>query len=277
LPRFQPPTAPRARPRVVPIIAPHLRMFVLKIAVCLKRVPDTVAKITIGADRKSIDESGLKFVPNPYDEFAIEEAIALKEKAGSGETVVYGIGTDAAQETLRAALAMGIDRAVLLKSPGSPDGLEIARVLAAEVKEGGYDLILCGKLAVDDYNHQVGVMLAELLGLPCISSVAHLTVADGSVEAEREIEGGVEVATCRLPAVLTCEKGLNNPRLPSLKGIMAAKKKPLETKAVPVGVGSIEVLSLDYPAERKPGKVVGEGADAVPELLRLLRTEARVL
>jgi len=252
-------------------------MFVLKIAVCLKRVPDTVAKITIGADRKSIDESGLKFVPNPYDEFAIEEAIALKEKAGSGETVVYGIGTDAAQETLRAALAMGIDRAVLLKSPGSPDGLEIARVLAAEVKEGGYDLILCGKLAVDDYNHQVGVMLAELLGLPCISSVAHLTVADGSVEAEREIEGGVEVATCRLPAVLTCEKGLNNPRLPSLKGIMAAKKKPLETKAVPVGVGSIEVLSLDYPAERKPGKVVGEGADAVPELLRLLRTEARVL
>ena len=277
MPRFQPPTAPRARPRVVPIIAPHLRMFVLKIAVCLKRVPDTVAKITIGADRKSIDESGLKFVPNPYDEFAIEEAIALKEKAGSGETVVYGIGTDAAQETLRAALAMGIDRAVLLKSPGSPDGLEIARVLAAEVKEGGYDLILCGKLAVDDYNHQVGVMLAELLGLPCISSVAHLTVADGSVEAEREIEGGVEVATCRLPAVLTCEKGLNNPRLPSLKGIMAAKKKPLETKAVPVGVGSIEVLSLDYPAERKPGKVVGEGADAVPELLRLLRTEARVL
>ncbi|HZM27083.1 MAG TPA: electron transfer flavoprotein subunit beta/FixA family protein [Gemmatimonadales bacterium] len=249
----------------------------MKIAVCLKRVPDTVAKITIGADRKSIDESGLKFVPNPYDEFAIEEAIALKEKAGSGETVVYGIGTDAAQETLRAALAMGIDRAVLLKSPGSPDGLEIARVLAAEVKEGGYDLILCGKLAVDDYNHQVGVMLAELLGLPCISSVAHLTVADGSVEAEREIEGGVEVATCQLPAVLTCEKGLNNPRLPSLKGIMAAKKKPLETKAVPVGVGSIEVLSLDYPAERKPGKVVGEGADAVPELLRLLRTEARVL
>jgi electron transfer flavoprotein beta subunit len=252
-------------------------MFVLKIAVCLKRVPDTVAKITIGADRKSIDESGLKFVPNPYDEFAIEEAIALKQRAGSGETVVYGIGTDAAQETMRAALAMGIDRAVLLQSPGSPDGLEIARVLAAELKGGGYDLILCGKLAVDDYNHQVGVMLAELLGVPCISSVAHLTVADGCIEAEREIEGGVEVATCRLPAVLTCEKGLNNPRLPSLKGIMAAKKKPLETKAVAVGGGSIEVLSLEYPAERKPGKVVGEGADAVPELLRLLRTEARVL
>jgi len=249
----------------------------LKIAVCLKRVPDTVAKITVGPDRKSIDETGLKFVPNPYDEFAVEEAIALKEKAGSGETVVYAVGSNASQETLRAALAMGIDRAVLLQSPGSPDGLEVARTLAAELKGAGYDLILCGKMAVDDYNHQVGVMVAELLELPCISSVAHLSIADGSVEAEREIEGGVEVATCRLPAVLTCEKGLNNPRLPSLKGIMAAKKKPLETKPVTVGKGSIEVLALDYPAERKPGKVVGEGPDAVPELVRLLRTEARVL
>jgi electron transfer flavoprotein beta subunit len=249
----------------------------LKIAVCLKRVPDTVSKITIAADRKSIDESGLKFVPNPYDEFAIEEAIALKEKAGSGETVVYSVGNDAAQETLRAALAMGIDRAVLLQGPGSADGLAVAKVLAAELKGGGYDLILCGKLAVDDYNQSVGLMLAELLGLPCISSVAHLTIAEGSVEAEREIEGGIEMVTCRLPAVLTCEKGLNNPRLPSLKGIMAAKKKPLESKPAAVGGGSIEIVSLEYPAERKPGKMVGEGADAVPELLRLLRSEARVL
>jgi len=249
----------------------------LKIAVCLKRVPDTVAKITIGSDRKSIDESGLKFVLNPYDEFAVEEAIALKEKAGAGETVAYSVGTDAAQETLRAALAMGIDRAVLLQGPGSPDGLEVAKALAAEVRASGFDLILCGKLAVDDYNHQVGVMLAELLGLPCISSVAHLAIADGAVEAEREIEGGVEIVTCRLPAVLTCDKGLNNPRLPSLKGIMAAKKKPLESKPATLGPGTVEILGLEYPAERQAGKIVGEGADAVPELLRLLRTEARVL
>jgi electron transfer flavoprotein beta subunit len=249
----------------------------LKIAVCLKRVPDTVAKITIGSDRKSIDASGLKFVLNPYDEFAVEEAIALKEKAGAGETVAYSVGTDAAQETLRAALAMGIDRAVLLQGPGSPDGLEVAKALAAEVRAGGFDLILCGKLAVDDYNHQVGVMLAELLGLPCISSVAHLAIADGAVEAEREIEGGVEMVTCRLPAVLTCDKGLNNPRLPSLKGIMAAKKKPLESKPATLGPGTVEILGLEYPAERQAGKIVGEGADAVPELLRLLRTEARVL
>jgi electron transfer flavoprotein beta subunit len=246
----------------------------LKIAVCLKRVPDTVAKITVGADRKSIDETGLKFVPNPYDEFAIEEALALKEKAGAGETAVFSLGTEAAQETVRAALAMGIDRAVLLQSPGSPDGLEVAKALAAELEGGGFDLILFGKLAVDDYNQQVGPMVAELLGLPCITSVAHLAIADGAVEAEREIEGGVEVVACRLPAVLTCDKGLNNPRLPSLKGIMAAKKKPLEVKPVTLGAGSLEVLALEYPPERQAGRIVGEGVDAVPELVRLLRTEA---
>jgi len=252
-------------------------VLTLKIAVCLKRVPDTVAKITIGADRKSIDETGLKFVPNPYDEFAVEEALALKEKAGAGETVVYALGTDAAQETLRTALAMGIDRAVLLQSPGSPDGLEVAKAIAAELQDGGHDLILFGKLAVDDYNQQVGPMVAELLGRACVTSVAHLKIADGAIEAEREIEGGIEVVTCRLPAVLTCDKGLNNPRLPSLKGIMAAKKKPFETKPVALGAGSIEVLGLEYPPERQAGRIVGEGPDAVPELIRLLRTEARVL
>ncbi len=249
----------------------------MKIAVCLKRVPDTVAKITVGPDGKSIDEAGLKFVLNPYDEFAVEEALALKEKAGAGETVAYSLGTDAAQETLRSALAMGIDRAVLLQSPGSPDGLEVARAMAAELRAGGFDLILFGKLAVDDYNQQVGLMVAELLGLPCVSSVAHLTIADGAVEAEREVEGGVEVVVCRLPAVLSCDKGLNNPRLPSLKGIMAAKKKPLDVKPVSLGAGSIEVLGLGYPAERKAGRIVGEGTDAVPELVRLLRAEAKVL
>ena len=146
----------------------------MKIAVCLKRVPDTTAKIVIGATRTAIDEAGVKFVPNPYDEFALEAAIALKEQAGAGETTVIAVGTDASQETLRTALAMGIDRAVLLQSTGSADGLAVSRALAAELKAGGYDLILFGKLAVDDYNHQVGVMVAELLELPCISAAAKL-------------------------------------------------------------------------------------------------------
>ena len=249
----------------------------MQIAVCVKRVPDTETRIKIGADGKSIDEAGVKFVPNPYDEYAIEEALALKEKAGAGETVVYSLGGDSSQETIRTALAMGIDRGVLLQTEGSPDGLVIARALADAVADEGFDLILFGKLAVDDYNHQVGPMTAELLGIPCVTTVAHLEVADGAITAEREIEGGVEVSTCRLPAVLTCDKGLNEPRLPKLKGIMAAKKKPLEVRPLELTAGSIEVLSLELPPARSEGKIVGEGVDAVPELINLLRNEAKVL
>lgn len=249
----------------------------MKIAVCLKRVPDTTTKIVIGGDGKSIDEAGIKFVPNPFDEYAVEEALALKEKAGAGETVVYSLGGDSSQETIRTALAMGIDRGVLLKTEGSADGLVVARALADAMEGEGFDLILFGKLAVDDYNHQVGPMTAELLGLPCVTTVVHLEVADGAITAEREIEGGVEVSTCRLPAVLTCDKGLNEPRLPKLKGIMAAKKKPLDVRPVELAAGSIEVLSLELPPARSVGKIVGEGPDAVPELIRLLRNEAKVL
>ena len=250
----------------------------MRIAVCVKRVPDTTTKIVIATDGKSIDESGVKFVPNPYDEYALEAAIALKEKASGGETAVFCLGTDQAQETIRTALAMGIDRGVLVQSKGSADGLEVARALAQELKGGGgFDLILFGKMAVDDYNHQVGVMVGELLELPCISAVATLVIENGAVHAEREVEGGLEVVTCQLPAVVTTDKGLNTPRLPSLKGIMAAKKKPLEVKPASLGPGTLSVTGLALPPERKAGKIVGEGPDAVPALVQLLRSEAKVI
>lgn len=249
----------------------------MKIAVCLKRVPDTTAKIAVAGDRVSIDDAGVKFVPNPYDEFAIEAALALKEAAGAGETVVVGLGPDSVQETLRTALAMGIDRAVHLQGAGSADALAVARALAAELKDGGYDLVLLGKMAVDDYNHAAGPMVAELLGLPCVTAAVKLAVANGALEAEREVEGGVEVLTASLPAVVTCDKGLNTPRLPSLKGIMAAKKKPLDVKPVALDAGAFTVTALELPAERQAGRIVGEGPDAVAELVRLLRTEAKVL
>ena len=249
----------------------------MKIAVCLKRVPDTTAKIVVGGNGTTIDEAGVKFVPNPYDEYALEAALALKEKAGAGETVVFSLGTDLAQETIRTALAMGIDRGVLLQSPGSVDGFEVAQALAAELGAGGFDLILFGKMAVDDYNHQVGVMVGELLGLPAISAVSGLSIDGGRVHAEREVEGGVEVATCSLPAVITTDKGLNTPRLPSLKGIMAAKKKPFEIKPVTLGAGSVTVTGLSLPPERKAGRIVGEGPDAAILLVQLLRNEAKVI
>lgn len=250
----------------------------MKIAVCIKRVPDTETRVKIAADGVSMDETGVKFILNPYDEFAVEEALQRKEKAGGGEVVAIALGPDAAQETIRSALAMGADRGVLLKADKIPaDALAVAKALASELKGGGYDLILFGKLAVDDYNHAVGPMVAELLGLPCVTAISKLELEGGKGVAEREIEGGMEVVEFALPAVLTAEKGLNTPRYPALKGIMAAKKKPIESKAAALGAARVTVSSLALPPERKAGRILGEGADVVPELVRLLRTEAKVL
>jgi electron transfer flavoprotein beta subunit len=250
----------------------------VKIAVCIKRVPDTESRIKPSSDGKSLDEAGVKFILNPYDEFAVEEALQRKEKAGSGEVVVYALGPAVTQETIRTALAMGADRGVLLQTDKIPaDGFEVAKALAAELKGAGHDLILFGKMAIDDYNQQVGPMVAQLLDVACVTAVSHLTIDGTSGTAEREIEGGVEVVAFPLPAVLTAEKGLNEPRYPALKGIMAAKKKPLEVKPVTVPAGGIEVLAMTPPADRAAGRIVGEGAAAVPELVRLLREEAKVL
>jgi electron transfer flavoprotein beta subunit len=250
----------------------------MKIVVCIKRVPDSETRVKIATDGKSLDEAGVKFVMNPYDEFAVEEALRRKEKAGAGEVVMVALGPAAAQETIRTALAMGADRGVLLQTDKVPaDSFETARLIAAELKSGTWDLILFGRMAIDDYNHQVGVLVAELLGLPCVTAVSHLDLDGSKGVAEREIEGGIEVVEFPLPAVLTVDKGLNEPRYPALKGIMAAKKKPLEVKAVQAGAGAIEVAALTPPPERKEGRIVGEGPGAVPELIRVLREEAKVL
>jgi electron transfer flavoprotein beta subunit len=247
--------------------------------VCIKRVPDSETRVKIAADGKSLDEAGVKFVMNPYDEFAVEEALRRKEKAGTGEVAVVCLGPAAGQETIRTALAMGADRGVLLQADKVPvDPFEAARLIAAELKAGSWDLILFGRMAIDDYNHQVGPLVAELLGMPCVTAVSHLEIDGTKGIAEREIEGGIEVVEFPLPAVLTADKGLNEPRYPALKGIMAAKKKPLEVKPVPGSAGgAIEVIALTPPPERKEGKIVGEGAGAVGELVRLLREEAKVL
>ncbi len=250
----------------------------MKIAVCIKRTPDTETRIKIAADGKSIDEAGVKFVLNPYDEYAVEEALKLKEGAGSGEVVIISVGSDSSQETIRSAFAMGADRGVLLKTDAaSIDPLPTAKLLAEELKGGEYDLVFFGKVAIDDYSNAVGVMVAELLGVPAVSSVAHLTIDGSGGTAEREIEGGVEVIEFPLPAVVTADKGLNEPRYPALRGIMMAKKKPLEVKDVTPSNSGLEVRALELPAARQEGRIVGEGADAVPALIDALRNEAKVL
>ena len=249
----------------------------MKIVVCIKRVPDTEARIKIAGDGKSIDPAGVKFVISPYDEFALETALRIKDAQGAGEVIAISLGDASAAEQLRSALAMGADRAILLKGQATLDGSATAKVLAEEIKTHAPDLILCGMKAVDNDQQQVGIMLAEHLDLPCVSVVAELEAQDGKVVAHREIEGGVEIVEVALPAVITATKGKHEPRYPSLKGIMAAKKKPLEEKEAQVPAPRLQVRSLTPPPERAAGRIVGNGADAVPELVRLLKEEAKVL
>lgn len=250
----------------------------MKIAVCIKRVPDTETRIKIADDGKSIVEAGVKFTLNPYDEYAMEEALKLKEAAGEGEVIAIAVGTDSSQETIRTTLAMGADRGILLRMEDAPhDVLATARILATELRDGDYDLILFGKLAIDDYSQAVGTMVGELLGIPSVSAVATLTISDGKGTAEREIEGGVEVVEFALPAVITADKGLNEPRYPALRGIMMAKKKPLEVRDVSCDSVQVELLSLELPPARAAGRIVGEGVAGVGALIEVLKSEAKVL
>lgn len=251
----------------------------MKIAVLIKRVPVMEVKFAITADGSRVNETGLKYDVNDFDLWAIEAALQLKEKHGNtGEVVAITLGVDAAQEQLRKALAMGADRAVLLTAASAPtDGLAVAKALASELKDGGYDLILCGRIAIDSMNQMTGPMIAELLDVPCVTNVFRLDITGTTGRAERALEGASEVMEFPLPALLTIDDGLNKERLPSLKGIMAAKKKPLEIKPAQLGDMHVTVAKMALPPERASGRILGDSADAVPELVRLLQTEAKVL
>jgi electron transfer flavoprotein beta subunit len=250
----------------------------VKIAVCVKRVPDMDVRFKVAADGTSVDETGVKFDLNDFDAWAVEAALQLKEKAGQGEVVILSLGPNAAQETIRKALSMGADRGVHLQADRIPfDSYAIASALAGELKDGGYDLILFGKLAPDSSNGVTGAIVAEILDMPCVTAISKLDIADGRGTAKREIEGAREIVEFPLPAVLTIDEGLNTARYPSLKGIMAAKKKPLESKPAQLPEAKVRITKIDTPPDRAAGRIVGEGAGAVPELVKLLHTEAKVL
>lgn len=249
----------------------------MNITVCVKRVPDTATRIRIAPDGRDIEKDGVKYVLSPYDEFAVEAALQLVEAAGQGEVTLLSYGPEATQESLRSGLALGAHRAVLLTGTPDMDGWATARVLASELADGDAGLVLFGVKAVDDDQQQVGPMVAELLGRPCATSVAAMDVEGRVVTCRRAVEGGQEVVEMDLPAVATITKGRYEPRYASLRGIMTAKRKPLVLKPAPKEPPGIAVESLAYPPERAEGRIVGEGADAVPELVRLLREEAKVL
>ena len=250
----------------------------MKIAVCIKRVIDMETRFRITADGASVDETGAKYDINDFDMYAIEAALALRDKAGAGEVVIVSLGPIAAQEQIRKALSMGADRGIHLAAERiPPDGLAIAAALAAELRDGSYDLFLFGKMSIDSSSGAVGPMVAELLALPLVTAVSKLSIDGGQGTAGRAVEGGSETLSFRTPAVLTIDEGMNTPRLPNLKGIMAAKKKPLESRPAQLGEARVITARVELPPDRPPGRIIGEGVAAVPELVRLLQTEAKVL
>ena len=260
----------------------------MEIVVLLKQVPDTESMISVADDGVSIKTDDIKWVISPYDEFAVEEALRIRD-AGGGKVTILTVGGDKAVEAIRTALAMGADEGILINDPAAAgcDGLGTARILAAALKEMPYDVIIAGQRAVDDDNFLVGTAVAEYLGIPNISLVNKQEIADGKIKCQRTIEGGVVVLEAGLPALFTTQRGLNEPRYASLPGIMKAKKKPLATKtladigidAADIGEPGGKIVSLQPPPARQGGRLVeGETAqEKAAELVRLLSEEAKVL
>jgi electron transfer flavoprotein beta subunit len=250
-------------------------------------VPDTASVIKVGADGNQIDETGIKWIVSPYDEYALEEALQLTEAKG-GEVTAVTYGPARAEAALRDCLARGAHQAVHVLGGEATlgDSLTIAKVLAAALKDREFDVIFCGIMGVGTDCSQVGQMLAELLDLPHVATVTELEMADGSFSAGRDVEGGRERVECPTPAVITCQKGLNEPRYAALKGIMAAKRKPVESIEV-TSLGVTEgadpfytASNLELPPDKAAGTII-QGEDdpsaAAGELVKLLREQAKAI
>ncbi len=259
----------------------------MKIIVCVKQVPDTETRVKIRGSGTGIEEEGVNWIVSPYDEFAVEEALRIKEAKG-GEVVLVSLGPDRAQAALRNGLAMGADSAVHLKDASfdATDTLGTARALAAAIEAvAGVDLVITGQQGVGGDNGQVPALLAELLDLPQVTMAVKLEIQDGRAVVEREIEGAREVWETSLPAVVSAQKGLNEPRYANLKGIMAAKKKPIDVKdAAALGLNGAalaprtRVVAMELPPARPAVRMIqGDPEAQAKELLRLLHEEAKVI
>ena len=249
----------------------------MKVLVAAKRVVDYNVNIRVLADNSGVDLNNVKMSVNPFDEIAIEEAVRLKEAGKADEVVAVSIGVKQAQETLRTALAMGADRAILVETETDVEPLAVAKIIKTVVEKEEIDLVLTGKQAIDDDNNQTGQMLAALLGWPQGTFASSLTVAEGKAEVTREIDGGLQTLALKLPAVITTDLRLNEPRYASLPNIMKAKRKPLETlKPEELGIDTsprLTLLKVEAPSKREAGIKV----ESVDELVDKLKNEAGVL
>jgi electron transfer flavoprotein beta subunit len=249
----------------------------MKVLVCIKRVIDFNVKVRVKSDGTGVETSNVKMSMNPFDEIAVEEAVRLRERGIASEIVVASCGSTASQETLRAALALGADRAVLVEAGASLEPLAVAKLVAALVRQEAPQLVILGKQAIDDDANQTGQMVAALLDWPQATFASKLEIAGGKATVTREVDGGLETVEVTLPAVVTTDLRLNEPRYATLPNIMKAKKKPMQSlSAQSLGVDvapHVTVIRVDEPARRKGG---GRVAD-VKELVAKLRNEAKVL
>lgn len=248
----------------------------MNIMVCVSRVPDTATKIIIGSDGKSIDKQGVKYIINPYDEFAIEEGLRLREKNGGTVTAV-AVGTEESKDILRTALAMGVDKVILVKGDVPEDSFYVANNLAEVAKQINPDLILLGRQSVDYDSLQIPPMLAELLDLPSVSVVSKLTIENGKILAERDIEGGKELVELSMPCIISAQKGLNEPRYPKLPDIMKAKSKPIDEIQAVLTDSRITVLKMEIPLKQRKNMILGSEDKDIDELVRLLHEEAKII
>ena len=265
----------------------------MKMLVLVKQVPDTATQVKVGSDPRTIDQTGITWIVSPYDEFALEEALRIKEKRGQAatdEVVAVTLGPERAKEALRSCLAMGADRAIHVNDPAfeGADTLTAARALAAVVRLESPQLVLSGRQAIDDDMGATGAQVAEILGWPCLSWIMEETLAEDAsrIRVGRQVEGGLEVFDVPLPCVVTAQKGMNEPRYPTLKGIMGAKKKEVkEWKAAdlqPAGLGpvapALEIVALEALPPRPPGRILtGDPKDMARELVRTLREDVKAI
>ena len=248
----------------------------MNILVCISQVPDTTAKIQVSGDGKSIEKTGIKFILNPYDEFAIEEGLRLRERFG-GTVIALTVGSETSKEILRTALAMGVDKAGIVKTDDILDSYNVAENIAGYAKSISPDLVIFGRQSIDFDSSGRAPMVAEMLDLPSISVVSSWNIENNVITAERDIEGGKEVLTCSIPCVISAQKGLNDPRYPKLPDIMKAKSKPIEEIASCHGSALVSLTSMVLPSSKRVGMIVGDSEAEIASVVTALHEQAKVI
>ena len=246
----------------------------MNILVCVSRVPDTAARISVDGDGKSISEAGVKFIVNPYDEFALETGLKLKEEHGG---TVAAVTVGPSNDVLRTALAMGVDTAIHVKADADLDSFGVAENIAAVAKDINPDIIVLGRQSIDYDSFSMASSLGALLDQASVNVVSKLTVNGNTIECERDVEGGKEIIETNLPCVISTQKGIYEPRYPKLPQIMKAKKKPIDERDSVASNTRTEVISMDIPQSERIGKILGDSDADIQEIVRALREDAKVI